>query len=338
MYLIELMTDVLKNKSRVIIAYTINTSILIIFYNLLLDAKEFLYPIVISAFVLFIYLFIEMLKYKNFVSSLKEAKVSPDYQSKSMNLQEKIIFDTIKNIHDGYTNKLYGMYFQQRDKDTLFSQFIHNMKTSVTIIDLASQKRPLEIKNTNYLQDIREENDKLKINLEQCLNVLRLEDFSKDYVPEKVNLIKLVNDVINAKKRDFIYRRVYPKVYIDADIEVYTDKKWCSYMIDQILSNSIKYSASHENKKIYITSKTEENSITLSIRDEGIGIDLEDIPRVFEAFFTGNNGREYKNATGIGLYMVKLISEKLGHRVHINSKKVKVPKLKLYTFQKCKVM
>jgi OmpR family two-component system sensor histidine kinase YxdK len=321
MYLMELMTDVLKNNSRVIIAYIINTSILIIFYSLLLDAKEFLYPIVISVFVLFIYLFIEMLKYKNFVSSLEEAKVSPDYQCKSMNLQEKMIFDTIKDIHDGYTNKFYEMYCGQRNKDTLFSQLIHNMKTSVTIIDLASQKRSLEIKDTSYLKDIKEENDKLKINLEQCLNVLRLEDFSKDYVPEKVNLIKLVNDAINAKKRDFIYRRVYPKVHIDADIEVYTDKKWCSYMIDQILSNAIKYSAGHENKKIYITSKREENSITLNIRDEGIGIDLEDIPRVFEAFFTGNNGREYKSATGIGLYMVKLISEKLGHRVHINSKK-----------------
>ncbi|MTK12398.1 MAG: HAMP domain-containing histidine kinase [Clostridiaceae bacterium] len=321
MYLMELITDVLKNKSRVIIAYTINTSILIIFYSLLLDAKEFLYPIVISVFVLFIYLLIEMLKYKSFVSSIEEAKVSPDYQSKSMNLQEKMIFDTIKNIHDGYTNKFYEMYCDQREKDTLFSQLIHNMKTSVTIIDLASQKRYLEIKDTSYLQDIKEENDKLKMNLEQCLNVLRLKDFSKDYVPEKVNLIKLVNDAINAKKRDFIYRQVYPKVQIDADIEVYTDKKWCSYMIDQILSNAIKYSASHENKKIHVTSKREENSITLNIRDEGIGIDLEDIPRVFEAFFTGNNGREYKSATGIGLYMVKLISEKLGHRVHINSKK-----------------
>lgn len=321
MCLMALIIDVFKIKKRSIVAYILNTALLIAFYWLLLDSKEVLYPAIISLFIFVIYFLVELIKYQSFSTRLLDAKISPNYKDKSLDLDEQLIFNTVEEIHNDYTSKFYNINSIQNSRDSLFSQWIHNLKTSITVIDLACEKGVREDKEQGFLQDIIEENNKLKVNLEQCLNVLRLDDFSRDYLPGKVNLFRIINEAVNSKKRDFIYRGVYPKVDIDKEMEVYTDKKWCLYMIDQVLSNAIKYSKRDENKKVYINAKEEEGKILLKIRDEGCGIDVEDMPRIFHAFFTGNNGRDYKNATGIGLYMVKLISEKLGHSVNVNSKK-----------------
>lgn len=323
MCLMALIIDVFRIKKRSIIAYVSNTALLIFFYWLLLDSNEVIYPVIISMFIFIVYFFVELIKYQSFEIRLSDAKMSPNYKDKSLDLDEQIIFSTIKDIHNDYTSKLYNINTIQKSKDSLFSQWIHNLKTSITVIDLACEKGLREDKEQVFLQDIIEENNKLKVNLEQCLNVLRLEDFSRDYLPGKVNLFVLINEVVNSKKREFIYRGVYPKVDIDKEIIVYTDKKWCSYMVEQVLGNAIKYSKSDENKKVYIKSKEEDGEILLKIKDEGCGIDIEDMPRIFDAFFTGNNGRKDKNATGIGLYMVKLISDKLGHSVNVESKKGK---------------
>lgn len=330
MYLIELICKVIIMKRRGIIAFTSNTILIILFYCLLFSSKEIVYPLVISIFILVIYFTIEVFKFHKFTLDLKDAKISPDYNFVSSEIHYKLIFDTMNNIHTDYAKKIYMLRQENKTRNTLYSQWIHNMKTAITIIDLACERLTAQDKcSSNYLNDIVEENNKLKINLEECLNVLRLDDFSRDYVPEKANLYEIVYNVVNSKKRDFIYTGIQPKVKIDKNIQIYTDKKWCSYMIEQILSNSIKYTNSNKNKKIYIYCEIDNENTSLIIEDEGIGINLEDMPRVFHPFFTGDNGRHYRNATGIGMYMVKSICDKLQHRVYINSKKGEGTKVKL---------
>ncbi|WP_147535785.1 ATP-binding protein [Bacillus marasmi] len=94
--------------------------------------------------------------------------------------------------------------------------------------------------------------------------------------------------------------------------------------MEQILSNAIKYSNVEKSEAIVIdVTEDEEDNVILSIKDEGIGIDAKDINRVFDPFFTGESGRRDRNATGIGLYMVKLISDRLGHKIRIQSQKDK---------------
>ena len=88
-------------------------------------------------------------------------------------------------------------------------------------------------------------------------------------------------------------------------------------MLEQILSNAIKYS--NTSDKIEISAKEFNSKLELIIKDQGIGIPEEDLPRVFDPFFTGNNGRNERGSTGVGLYMVKAISKKLGHTVEIES-------------------
>ncbi|WP_026089127.1 MULTISPECIES: hypothetical protein [Bacillus] len=92
---------------------------------------------------------------------------------------------------------------------------------SISIIDLAIRKEKECNDESEYLQDIMDENHKLKENLEDCLNILRMDDFSRDYIPERVSVQKMVSHVINALKKDFIYKGVFPKENIDPSIEVY---------------------------------------------------------------------------------------------------------------------
>jgi len=341
MCLIKLILMVLKKEKTAIIIYLLNTGVLVSFYYLIFNSKEIIYPITVSLFFLMIFIIYKTTEYNNFYISLDEAKKSPNYKGKFDNNVE--VFDTINEIHDNYIDKFYKMQNSIKERDTLMAQWVHNMKTSITVIDLACEKGlnhhllsgsssskynindfpseiPLkELENSNFIEDILEENKKLQDNLEETLNLFRLDQFAKDYIPEKINLQELVNSAVNNKKREFIYSKVYPKVIIDEKYYIYTDKKWSKYMLEQIITNAIKYSEK-ENSYVSFSIVEEDNYITLCVEDKGIGIRKEDISRVFQAFFTGTNGRNNKKSSGIGLYMVKLVADELGHEIHIKSK------------------
>ncbi|MBU3185401.1 sensor histidine kinase [Clostridium estertheticum] len=334
MCLTKLILVVLKKEKAAIIIYLLNTIVLVSFYYLIFNSGEIIYPIVVSLFFLMIFIIYKTIEYNNFYISLDEAKKSPNYKGKFDNSVE--VFEVINEIHDNYINKFYKMKNRIKERDTLMAQWVHNMKTSITVIDLASEKGlnhykrcrnidgvsseiPLkDLENSDFIYDILEENKKLQDNLEETLNLFRLDEFAKDYIPEKVNLRELVNSAVNNKKREFIYSKVYPKVIIDEKYYIYTDKKWSKYMLEQIITNAIKYSEK-ENSYVTFSLVEDDNYITLYVEDKGIGIRKEDISRVFEAFFTGSNGRNNKKSSGIGLYMVKLVADELGHKINIKS-------------------
>ena len=124
--------------------------------------------------------------------------------------------------------------------------------------------------------------------------------------------------ILTKEKRLFIKNRIIPKVELDKDLIVYSDKKWLKFIIEQVIINGVKYS---KNYGKYLTIKSRENDkyIIIDIIDEGIGISKKDIKRVFEPFFTGENGRNFGESTGMGLYIVKTVCDNLGHKVEIKS-------------------
>ena len=119
----------------------------------------------------------------------------------------------------------------------------------------------------------------------------------------------------NKKIEEFLL--YFPKLHVDENLIVYSDYKWSSFVIYQLLTNAIKYS--DNGKSVFIKAYNEDKKIILSIEDEGCGITKEDIPRIFELFFTGENGRLYGESSGLGLYMVKQILDYLGHSIKIES-------------------
>lgn len=318
----KIIKSTLKKEKAAIILYLMNTVFLIIFYYLLYGNKLETYPLILTLAGIVVYLFYKVMVYKKLYQILEEGKSSPQY-SREIAYEYGDILDYLRDIHKSYIAKLYNLKSKEEEKDRLMSQWIHNMKTSISVIKLAADKG-LDNKegHQEIFKDIINENYKLEYSLEGALNVFRLEEFSKDFMPEKVNLKELVTAAVNSKKINFIYAKVFPKVTVNNKILVYTDKKWGRYVIEQVLSNAIKYS-NNENATVNINAVEKEGKVKLIIKDEGIGIKKEYINRVFDLFFTGDNGRENKNSTGIGLYMCKLICEKLNNEINIESEEGK---------------
>lgn len=148
--------------------------------------------------------------------------------------------------------------------------------------------------------------------VEMVLGYLRLESPSSDYVIRNYALDDIVRQAVRKYASQFIRRKLRLE-YTPLNVSVITDEKWLLFVIEQVLSNALKYTRSGS------VSITLEAPKTLCIRDTGIGIAPEDLPRVFEKGFTGCNGRTDKRATGIGLYLCRRILEKLGHTIAITS-------------------
>ena len=205
---------------------------------------------------------------------------------------------------------------QKQDKKlqkVMVYRFVHQMKTPVSVLKLILEKHSEE----GEYKKIRRNISALEYNLNQMLDVYRLEEFKNDFVSEKVMLKNVCKDCINGLKDYFIASQIYPKLDIDDDIYVYSDSKWLKLIIHQLLTNAIKYS--DNGQSVTVRAKKEEDRVVLSVIDEGIGIENADLRNIFELFYIGKNGRNNADSSGIGLYIVKRVTEYLGHKTEVES-------------------
>ena len=149
--------------------------------------------------------------------------------------------------------------------------------------------------------------------MEVVLTFIRLDSDSTDYVIKEYDLDSIIRQSVKRFAGEFIERKI-SLVYEPVNTKVLTDEKWLSFVIEQVLSNALKYTPAGR------ISITMEAGSKLCIRDTGIGIAAADLPRIFENGFTGYNGRSQKKASGIGLYLCKRICTNLGHGIYARSK------------------
>lgn len=194
------------------------------------------------------------------------------------------------------------------------NQWIHQMKTPLSIIQLKMQ----EDEGERPLEEIREDVYKLNKGLNMAMYFARLDSFEKDFVIEKISLYDLVIGKVNEEKTMFIKNRIKPVVEIDKNIKIYSDFKWIKFILEQLIINGIKYSRD-VGKELIIKAEENFEYVKLTIIDQGIGISKKDVRRVFDAFFTGENGRKFGESTGMGLYIVKKVCDNLGHGISIES-------------------
>jgi len=318
----RIFVNFIKDKTIFTFGFLINSLILIVFFSLSTGSSvEVLYPLLISCFIYFILIIIEWSKYYKFNINLHKSIENVSFDLQPITSEQQETANTINSIHDKYVSEIAEISMENQNNRHFISQWIHNMKTPVSVIDLIIQKSNSEqLLSMEAITDINEENQRLHTILDQVLNVLRLENFSKDYIPETTDLVSSVKKVINSKKNQFIYNKVFPKLHCSSEAIVLSDSKWNELMIEQIVSNAIKYSnPGDDSKNISFEIEQKSEMTYLKIRDEGIGIPSYDIKKVYEPFFTGENGRKYKNATGIGLYICSIIAQKLGHDLQIES-------------------
>ena len=188
-----------------------------------------------------------------------------------------------------------------------YTLWAHQIKTPI-----AAMRLLLQDADTDEQRALLEQVQSVEQYVEMVLGYLRLESPSSDYVIRNYALDDIVRQVVRKYASQFIRRKLRLE-YTPLNVSVITDEKWLLFVIEQVLSNALKYTRSGS------VSITLEAPKTLCIRDTGIGIAPEDLPRVFEKGFTGCNGRTDKRATGIGLYLCRRILEKLGHTIAITS-------------------
>ncbi|MFM1650944.1 sensor histidine kinase [Brevibacillus sp. B_LB10_24] len=212
-----------------------------------------------------------------------------------------------------YQAKIHDYDRKKREHVTFISQWVHQMKTPLSVILLTVQEE-----DDPRSQSIREEADRLAKGLEMVLYATRMDVFEQDFRVERVVLRELVHKVIQENKRLFIRNYVYPDLQVEPGLTVESDAKWLFFVVGQLITNAIRYSSGSQ-QNITVSSAIRGNSVVLEVRDRGVGIPSADIKRIFRPFFTGENGRVFQESTGMGLYLVKEICTRLNHLVEVES-------------------
>ena len=188
-----------------------------------------------------------------------------------------------------------------------YTLWVHQIKTPIA----ASKLLVSEVSDRQLKQQLEQEIFKIDSYTNLVLQYLRLESFHDDLVLKKENIEDLVKEVIRKYAIFFIQKGLSIDLH-DLDRGIVTDKKWLLVVIEQILSNSLKYT-NKGGVEIYM------DGSDLCIKDTGIGIKNSDVLRVFERGFSGYNGRMTHQSSGLGLYLSQKIIEKLGHKICIES-------------------
>lgn len=193
------------------------------------------------------------------------------------------------------------------DLTSYYTLWVHQIKTPIAAMDLLLQAGP------DRATEMEIELQKIAQYVDMLLQYLRLDSTAKDLVLQRCQLDAVVRQTVRKYAKLFILKKIQ-LVFQETKWEVLSDEKWLCFLLEQLLSNALKYTP--EGGKISIFLEGETN---LVIADTGIGIAPEDLPRVFEKGVTGNNGRMDKKATGIGLYLCRRVTNLLGHTISIAS-------------------
>lgn len=234
-------------------------------------------------------------------------------------------------VEEEYTKLLNMLYEDRRstvssyvtkyeDLSAYYTTWAHQIKTPIQAMRLLLQAE-------GGRTDLESELSRIEQYVDMVLTYLKLGNDNYDFVFRKVDIDRVIKESLKKCSKQFIAAHLSLR-YEEVHMQVLTDEKWLQFVIEQILSNSLKYTRSGEIR-IY----SEEPGV-LCIADTGIGIDEADLPRVFECGFTGYNGREDKKATGIGLYLCKCTMDKLGHDIKISSVKGEGTTVKLILLPK----
>ena len=311
----------LKDKTREISLYagTVGIFIVVAFlYNIRMDALK--YALLLVALWLLLYIITEYNRFRKKHVLLEGLKQHPQECVRELpecrNLLE-LDYQELLGIFDERIIELKsGERIKRQDLNDYYGMWVHQIKTPIAAMHILLQSMEEEHPGTAELKEMKMELFKTEQYVEMVLTYLRMEDMSGDLKFEKTELDKMLRQSVRKYSQMFILHKIRLD-YQPVERKILTDEKWLGFVIEQVLSNALKYTKTDGTIRICL--KEKEGKECLVIEDNGIGIQTEDLPRVFEKGFTGYNGRADKKSTGIGLYLCKKIMDRLGHKIWIES-------------------
>lgn len=308
----EFLKSYFKYKYLQIVFYLFSAALLIFsFFILELNMRAALYPLALISVVGLGALIIDIRKAYKMHKEYERAKnyfyELSDDMPKSTSINEDDLKEIIRNLSEYSDQKSDEAYTKYSDMIEYYTVWCHQIKTPI-----AAMRLTLHNEDSSFSRQLKGNLDRIESYVDMVLAYLRLDSDTTDYVIKDYDLDTIVKGCIKKFSREFIDRKLSMN-YTDLNMQVLTDEKWLSFVIEQIISNALKYT---KEGSISVYGK---DGHTLCIKDTGIGIDPADLPRVFDNGFTGFNGRSDKKASGIGLYLCKRTCKALGHKIYITS-------------------
>ena len=284
----NLFLDYMKSQSVILFGYLLVCIVFITISVLATLEIEYVFlGIEILGFILFIYLIVHWFQYQK-LSDVKDDN-------------ERLLNEN-KNLKSEMLN-------QKDDLNAYFLMWLHQIKTPMTVSKLLLEK-PDETTNTKLKMQLMY----IEQYINMAMNYLKMIDHSTDMDITQVNLDDIIKNLLKKYSLLFIHNHISLE-YQSNLAYVISDSQWLTILIEQILSNALKYT---ENGKIAI--QYLEDKHALEIRDTGIGIRSEDIPKIFDRGYSGFNGRMNEKSSGLGLYLARKISERLNIQIEVESK------------------
>jgi len=256
------------------------------------------------------------------VDGLEETYYIADVLPKPKEFQNKAYCYALKKACKSMNDEIGKITEEKQDYQEYVESFVHEIKIPIGALSLTFDN------TKNYT--LKKETDKIFQLVEQMLYYARSENTEKDYFVKQLQLDEVIHNVILKFRHSLMERKAIINIH-DIENVIYTDEKWLTFILSQIVQNAIKYFDKQENK-LTIYSQDNGTNILLVIEDNGCGIKASDLSRVFEKGFTGSN-RNKANATGMGLYLSKKLCDRLGLKLDIASTEKEYTRLTI-TFPK----
>lgn len=302
-------------------------------YMYLIGARkqDVVYAAVLDAMIIIITVLAGFLGYSSKVKALSNALERPVEEQAQLpeatDDVEMLYHRLLENQSIARSESESSAAIRQSQMRDYYSMWVHQIKTPISAMKLLLEAEREELGQlmcddeqsqcllSDNMDSFEDELFRIEEYVSMALQYQRVSSTENDFVLEKVSVDGVIRDTIK-KYAKIMIRRHIGMNYSGTVQEVYTDGKWLAFMLEQILSNAIKYTP---QGFVTIETAEEKDRFFITIKDTGIGIKAEDLPRVFEKGYTGYNGHADKKATGIGLYLCRQMADKLGHTIRMES-------------------
>lgn len=278
-------------------------------YHLPMEAV--LYPTVLCVLFVAVVCSLDFFRVKRKHEALERIKTMTDTMTETFpvtdSIEDEDYSELVRCLSAEYNEYKGEMSRKYSDMMEYYTMWVHQIKTPI-----ASMHLNLQNEDSASSRKLSSDLNRIERYAEMVLTYLRLDSESTDYVFRECDLDKIVKSAVKKFSSEFISRKIR-LVYEPLNTTVVTDEKWLSFVVEQVLSNALKYTPSGSISVSLVGEKT------LRISDTGIGIAAEDLPRIFENGYTGYNGRRDGKASGIGLYLCKRTCTNLGHKITASS-------------------
>lgn len=275
---------------------------------------EFSSVLYVNILLLIIFTLFIVWRYRKEMKFVKELSVLADISSldwhealpETIFNRDEIVIEILRQASISSSNKNSELRYAMVTESDYTAAWVHEVKAPLTAMKLTLDGHSHE----PVFRKVQAEWLRIHLLIDQQLYISRMPTLEADYVLEKTDVYRLVTSEVRELATWFMEKNVAVE-FVGEDKEVITDVKWCRFIIRQIITNAVKYSPN--GGMIFISiNNTESGNVVLSIKDNGLGIQAHDLPRIFDKGFTGGMGRIHNAATGLGLYLAQTVAEKIG--------------------------